>query len=173
MSSSFSNDHLTDMHFIYGFCNGNAAVREYHVRFPTRVVPTVRTFQRLHQRLKESGSFKRKKREHNRRNDVNEDIMLSVIDDPETSTRAVSRKQWKVWNTIRQEGFHLYHFTRVQGLEPNDHQQRVVFVGGFCTLKSNHHIYSVESCGRTNRLSPGKAYLMFTTVITMLPKTPV
>ncbi|EZA56920.1 hypothetical protein X777_15925 [Ooceraea biroi] len=37
----FSNEEYTDIHFVYGFCDGNAraAVREYQRRFPNRRVP--------------------------------------------------------------------------------------------------------------------------------------
>ena len=37
MSFVFSHVEYCDMHFVYGFCNGNAhaAVEEYQKRFPT------------------------------------------------------------------------------------------------------------------------------------------
>ncbi|EZA58454.1 hypothetical protein X777_00514 [Ooceraea biroi] len=41
MPKVFSNEEYTDIHFVYGFCDGNAraAVREYQRRFPNRRVP--------------------------------------------------------------------------------------------------------------------------------------
>ncbi|EZA49714.1 hypothetical protein X777_12077 [Ooceraea biroi] len=41
MPKVFSNEECTDVHFVYGFCEGNAraAVREYRRRFPNRRVP--------------------------------------------------------------------------------------------------------------------------------------
>ncbi|EZA47505.1 hypothetical protein X777_15498 [Ooceraea biroi] len=41
MPKVFSNEEYTDIHFVYGFCDGNAraAVREYQCRFPNRRVP--------------------------------------------------------------------------------------------------------------------------------------
>ncbi|EZA52544.1 hypothetical protein X777_08023 [Ooceraea biroi] len=41
MPKVFSNEEYTDIHFVYGFCEGNAraAVREYQCRFPNRRVP--------------------------------------------------------------------------------------------------------------------------------------
>lgn len=55
----YTSRELADIHFIYGFCDGNAnaARREYERRFPNRQVPNVRTFIRSHQRLSEFGSF--------------------------------------------------------------------------------------------------------------------
>ena len=40
-----------DMHFVYGFCNGNAraAVEEYQRRFPDRRIPSRSVFMRIHQ----------------------------------------------------------------------------------------------------------------------------
>ncbi|EZA55032.1 hypothetical protein X777_04496 [Ooceraea biroi] len=41
MPKVFSNEEYTDIHFVYGFCDGNAraAVREYQRRFPNRRAP--------------------------------------------------------------------------------------------------------------------------------------
>lgn len=57
---TFSNREKVDIHFIYGYCNGNAhaAVREYHRRFPARRLPHWKLFVRLHRNLVEYGSFK-------------------------------------------------------------------------------------------------------------------
>lgn len=58
----YSNRELTDIHFVYGYCNGNAAaaVREYATRFPNRQIPTFRVFVRCHNNLLENGSFFRR-----------------------------------------------------------------------------------------------------------------
>lgn len=57
---TFSNREKVDIHFIYGYCNGNAhaAVREYHRRFPARRLPHWKLFVRLHRNLVEYGCFK-------------------------------------------------------------------------------------------------------------------
>ena len=49
----FSNVEYCDMHFVYGFCNGNvrAAVEEYQRRFPDRRIPSQSVFTRIHQTL--------------------------------------------------------------------------------------------------------------------------
>ena len=55
----FTNAELADMHFVYGLADGNArqAQRLYEERFPHREVPDQRHFQRLHQRLRETGNL--------------------------------------------------------------------------------------------------------------------
>ena len=53
----FSHVEYCDMHFVYGFCNGNAlaAVGEYRRRFPDRRIPSSRVFTRIHQTLRDTG----------------------------------------------------------------------------------------------------------------------
>ncbi|CAG4964460.1 unnamed protein product [Colias eurytheme] len=53
----FSSHDVANIHFVYGFCNGNAnaAVREYTRRFPNKPTLNARTFIRLHSNLSEYG----------------------------------------------------------------------------------------------------------------------
>jgi len=53
----FSHVEYCDIHFVYGFCNGNAlaAVEEYRRRFPDRRIPSRRVFTRIHQTLCDTG----------------------------------------------------------------------------------------------------------------------
>lgn len=46
MPQYFTNAEYADIHFVYGFCNGNAnaAVQEYRRRFPNRRIPNDRVF---------------------------------------------------------------------------------------------------------------------------------
>jgi len=46
-----------DMHFVYGFCNGNAyaAVEEYQRRFPDRRIPSRGVFTHINQTLCDTG----------------------------------------------------------------------------------------------------------------------
>jgi len=130
---TYPNEHLADMHYLYGFCNGNAraAQREYGQRFRGRPLPSPSTFSRIHRNLRERGTFLRARREPGRIEDVDEDILDNVRRDPETSIRTVAIRfdvsPWKVWDVLRQEGLHPYHFLRVQGLEGTDSQQRINF----------------------------------------------
>ena len=53
----FSHVEYCDMHFVYGFCNGNAraAVEEYQTRFPDRRIPSRGVFTRIHQTMRQTG----------------------------------------------------------------------------------------------------------------------
>ena len=53
----FSHVEYCDIHFVYGFCNGNAlaAVEEYRRHFPDRRIPFRRVFTRIHQTLRDTG----------------------------------------------------------------------------------------------------------------------
>jgi len=55
----FSHVEYCDMHFMYGFCDGNAraAVQEYQRRFPYRRIPPRSVFTRIHQTLRDTGSL--------------------------------------------------------------------------------------------------------------------
>lgn len=90
----FNNQELADMHFIYGFCNGNAAgaVREYRRRFPQRQVPRHEMFVNIHRRLCENGNFKRLRGQGRPQGDYNlEQVLNHFENDPQISIRAVSR----------------------------------------------------------------------------------
>jgi len=55
----FSHVEYCDMHFVYGFCDGNAcAAVEYQRRFPNRRIPSRSVFTRIHQTLRDTGSFR-------------------------------------------------------------------------------------------------------------------
>jgi hypothetical protein len=49
-----------NIHFVYGFCDGNAAAAErvYQMRYPDRRHPERRVFEAVHCGLRETGSFK-------------------------------------------------------------------------------------------------------------------
>jgi len=55
----FSHVAYCDMHFVYGFCDGNAraAVQEYQRRFPDGRIPSRSVFTRIHQTLRDTGSL--------------------------------------------------------------------------------------------------------------------
>ena len=55
----FSHVENCDMHFVYGFCNGNAraAVEEYQRRFPDLRIPSRSVFTRIHRTLRDTGSL--------------------------------------------------------------------------------------------------------------------
>lgn len=53
------------MHFVYGYCydNSKAALIEYARRFPSREIPRPRVFTNLHNHLRETGYFNKRKRD--------------------------------------------------------------------------------------------------------------
>lgn len=134
MPYEYATQHQADIHYIYGFCDGNAAaaVREYRRRFPGRRIPNLRTFITIHRRFSELGI-----RPHRAERVINlsvaqeNRIMNIIIDDPTLSTRRVGRivgvshkLVWKLW---RRYGLHPYHYRKSQGLLPPDHFSRITF----------------------------------------------
>ena len=57
MPFAFSHVEYCDMHFVYGFCDGNAnpAVEEYLRRYPERRIPSRGVFTCVHQTLRDNG----------------------------------------------------------------------------------------------------------------------
>jgi hypothetical protein len=127
---SFFYEEYADMHFVYGFCNGNttAAVEEYRLRYPRRRIPDRRVFTRLHQHLREKGSFssvnRHAERQVQRNVEEDEHIIDMVQRSPRTSTRRISARlhipRVGVWRTLFTDGMYPYHIQLVQHLEPTD-----------------------------------------------------
>ena len=53
----FTHAEYCDMHFVYGYCDGNAsaAVNEYRRRYPEKRIPSKRIFVRVEQTLLDNG----------------------------------------------------------------------------------------------------------------------
>ena len=89
----FSHVEYCDMHFVYGFYNGNAhaAVEEYQRRFPDRRIPSRGVFTRINQTLRDTGSLPsvavRSEREVVRTINTRENILEMVQGSPRLSTR--------------------------------------------------------------------------------------
>lgn len=130
----YSSQHTADIHFIYGFCNGNAnaAVQEYARRFPNRPIPNARTFIRIHARLAENG-IRRPADERVRlvAPQDEEEILRLITHDPRLSIRRIANRmnlcKWTVWRVLKREGLHPYHFRRVQDIIEPDYAARSVF----------------------------------------------
>jgi hypothetical protein len=124
----FSYEEYADMHLVYGFCNCNttAAVEEYRLRYPQRRIPDRRVFTRVHQHLREKGSFPSVNRHAERQVPQNVEDDEHIIDmverSPRTSTRRISARlripRMRVWRTLFTEGMYPYHIQSVQHLEP-------------------------------------------------------
>lgn len=130
---SFSNQEYAEMHLMYGLHEGNAsaAQREYAARYPGRRLPSPQVFTRLHQRLVERGCVHKERSEVGAAPlnvDVEEEILDRVRENPEISSRDIAREtgvsKTKVLTVLHKNKFHPYHFTKVQGLEPNDYAAR-------------------------------------------------
>ncbi|GBL98232.1 hypothetical protein AVEN_174043-1 [Araneus ventricosus] len=134
----FTNMEKADMHFIYGTANGNGseAQRLYGERFPDRLLPDRKAFERLHRKLCVTGSFLASRSDAGRaRTDgalvVEEDILDVVDDQSSTSARAVARQLHVSHSTTRRvlkdERLHSYPVQRVQELTQRDYPRRVEF----------------------------------------------
>lgn len=133
----YTTAELADIHFVYGFCNGNSSesVREYGRRFPNRRCPDSRTFRRVHMRLRERGTSNPNEGESSgnvqHSVSVEEEILNLVSETPTISTRRVALmlgvSQTKVWRVLRKENLHPYHYVPAQELLPADLPKRADF----------------------------------------------
>ena len=120
------------MHFVYGFCDGNArAAVEYQRRFPDRRIPSQSVFKRIHQTLRDTGSLPsvsvQSEREVVRTINTRKNILQMVQRSPRLSTRRIAShiyvSRMQVWRTLHEEDLYPYHDQRVHHLEPGDHAQ--------------------------------------------------
>ena len=144
---------MTDMHLLYGLamCNASKARRLYSEYFPNRRIPNKKTFQRIHERLRETSCFQRRSsytgRPINRNSRFEERVLHHVERNTEDSTRRIARTEnaahVTVWRILREQQLiqHLgikkpksYHYKRVQGLTETDFQPRVVFCTWFLQM---------------------------------------
>lgn len=146
----YSNIELADMHFMYGRANGNAreALRLYVDVHPNRQIPSVRGFVRLHQRLRDTGSFGKQSHNSGRPRsvctpEVEVAILARVEQNPETSLRRISAEVGisnpLVWRILHEQQLQPYHVQRVQALNPPDHQARLVFCRWFLRNDAEDH----------------------------------
>lgn len=144
----FTNPEMADMHFVYGMAQGNSreARRIYLQRYPHRRVPNRQTFVKIHQRLSESGTFKRStavigRPATARTVEVEEAVLHEIEHSPGTSTRKIANElnvsHVAVWQILRTYQLYPYHIQRVQALLPADFLQRVAY----CTWFSRQQAY--------------------------------
>ncbi|GFY65892.1 uncharacterized protein TNIN_137211 [Trichonephila inaurata madagascariensis] len=112
---SYTNQEMVDIHFIYGVADGNPleARRLYGERFPSRRLLNRKTFECLHRRLGETGSFVRGMQDTGRTKnartpELEEHVLHEFEEQPETSTRTVSAaanmSHITVWRVLGTEG---------------------------------------------------------------------
>lgn len=94
MPRIFTNAEYADMHYVYGFCDGNsnAAVEEYRIRFPNRRVPHSHTFVEVHRRFREHGFGVPNNRNRIGRGRGNNRILRVFDIDRTMSTRRAARQ---------------------------------------------------------------------------------
>lgn len=135
--SNFSRNELIDMVFVLGECHKNCllASRTYKARYPERQRhPREETFRNLLDRFLNTGSVEYPKRERKRTvsNEENEfSVLVSVTEDPYTSTRQLSRdiaiSRTSVRRILNKHKFHPYHMQLHQELQPEDFRNRTNF----------------------------------------------
>ena len=133
----FTNAEYADFILFYGKANENAteAKRLYAEAFPNRRVPHKTMFQSTYTRVCETRCVSKpcgdRKRGFNE--NTQESVLNSVLEDPSTSVRQISRRKHisksQVHAILKHNGFHPYHFTKVQALYGTDCQRRL----DFCT----------------------------------------
>jgi len=124
-----------DMHYGYGYCDGNAsaAVNEYPRRYTEKRIPSKRVFTRVDQSLHDNGclpSFAlHSEREIVRTINARENILEMVQRRPRLSTHRMSSRvglsRMNVLRTLHEENLISYRDQRVQHLEPGDHAKRM------------------------------------------------
>ena len=134
----YTNSEMADMHFVYGLSNGNSlrAARLYAERYPNRQVPHPQTFQSIHSRLSEHGSFSKQSHLCGRKRSaripaIEEEVLNIISDHPETSTRKIGTNfnisHQTIWRILKEQLLHPYHIQRVQALLPRDYPPRTAF----------------------------------------------
>ncbi|GFV70489.1 uncharacterized protein TNCV_2868351 [Trichonephila clavipes] len=128
------------IHRIYDRANGSgrAALQMFHSQFPDRRMPDHVIFQQLHRQLRETHSFHVTTHYASQRRAVSganlvESILNIVADRPESSTRTVAHHvsvgHQVICRVLRENRLHLFHFQRVQALNPVDYRP-LLPVGG-------------------------------------------
>ena len=94
----FTHVEYCDMHYVYGYCDGNAsdAVNEYRRRYPESRIPSKRVFTRVELSLRDNGclpSFAlHSEREIVRTINAQENILDMVQRSPRLSTRRMASR---------------------------------------------------------------------------------
>lgn len=136
--NAYSNLEMADMHFTYGRANGNSleAQRLYAEQYPQRRLPHHTTFTTIHRRLRERGNFEKRSYDSGRTREVRtaaveEAVLNSIEEFPETSTRRIARvlnvSHSVVFRILKEQILYPYHLQRVQALMIRDFLPRVIF----------------------------------------------
>lgn len=142
------NNQLTDMLQVYFECNKNRgqAVRLYSDRFPNREVPEPRKFGRIEENLRNYGALKKPKRDVRQfRENVELDVLLSVQENPTTSTREIASTIGSSGRTVhtvlKKHKFKSYIPQKVHALEQNDRGRREQFCHFYLNMMQRDPIF--------------------------------
>lgn len=138
MAVQYTNEEMTDMLLVYGYCQGNGleSCRVYNERFPNRPLPNHKTFAAVERRLRETGRFAPVSINYGRARtvrtpQVEEDILNAIEGNPKLSSRRLSLQLGVNKNTVnrvtREQQLHPFHVQRVQDLLPHDFEPRLAF----------------------------------------------
>ena len=130
------------MNAYYGEARGRSrlVVRLYRNRFPHRRVPSRTLFQRVHERLHETGTLLPRRIERgpqrpHRIINIEEEVLETVEEQPGISLRRLAQRfhvsHWTIWRTLREQLLYPYNVQRVQALRPADYPRRVAFCTWF------------------------------------------
>lgn len=138
----FSNVEYADIHFIYGYCNGNAtaAVREYHRRYPNRRLPSKTVFTQTHMKFRNFGLQKNRRNEVRRNERLRNEILAQFNDNNKLSVRravqqlragGINVSKNKVLRVLKNDHRKPFRMQPVQNLQPGDAERRVEFCNWF------------------------------------------
>ena len=145
MPRKFSNEEYADIHYVYGFCDGNAeaSVREYGRRFPARRLPNAQVFIDTHRRFRELGLRNHHDQNRNNIRGRNNQILQLFDVNRQLSTRKAAQQlqisQSRVWRTLRADHRKPFHLQPVQNLHPGDAERRVTFCEWLLHESENNH----------------------------------
>lgn len=134
----FTLNEYCDMYLVLGECGGNfrRAAATYAVRYQERIHPDKNVFQRLDQRMRETGRvdiiMETVGRPRTARTpQVEEAILQAVEENPNIGIRGIGRNlnvnYSVVQRVLKSEAYHPFHYTKVQALSENDFPLRVNF----------------------------------------------
>lgn len=121
---------------IYFYCNKNmtASRREFIRRYPDQYTPHKITFKKIYNKFCESNSLKNNNRRKTKSicdEEMEMNIMLSVIEEPRRSTYSLAEElgvsQSSVMRILKKHKFKPFHITPVQELNENDFRHRLLF----------------------------------------------
>jgi len=124
------------MLYVYGFCDcsANAAVEEYHQRFPMRRTPDRRSFSKVLNTSHECGTLPTAhvSSEQARQHVQEQESILEMIQrSPTTSMQGLCTRlcvsRTRVQQTLHENSLYPYHPQQVQNLHPGDNATHLEF----------------------------------------------